>query len=193
MAVRGPAWQASDTFDHFMKPAVCPIAFAFALLAGGCSTVAHNVAAPPADRPGIDASTIPREQWEPRYEVTVSTRLRGSRNDVVLTEVRRTPAVYQHVRLQGELTTKARPKTQMVPRYPNDLAVRGIGGRAVVAFVVDANGYVADPRVIEASDGRLARAATEAIASWTYFAGTLDGVPTSAVLVEEMTFSREDD
>jgi len=103
------------------------------------------------------------------------------------------PTVYQHVRPGWELTTRPRPRTQPPPSYPHDLAVSGVGGRAVVAYVVDTHGRVTDARVLDASDKRFARAALEAVAAWTYDAGTLNGKATAALLVEEFTFRTESD
>ncbi|HWA24281.1 MAG TPA: TonB family protein [Lacunisphaera sp.] len=65
-----------------------------------------------------------------------------------------------------------------LPQYPSGLTLLGITkGYAVVAVSIDAEGKVQDTLVLAYTQPQLARAAREAVSSWTFIPARLDGSP----------------
>jgi len=61
------------------------------------------------------------------------------------------------------------------PTYPLEPKLLGISGIVAVRFIVDTNGKVRVPTVIESPDPRLSKAALDAISQWEYLPGVKNG------------------
>ncbi len=72
--------------------------------------------------------------------------------------------------------------------YPADARDEGVQGRIVITFVVDERGRVANPRVIDSVDPRLARAALEAVRTLRYAPALRGGEPVSVQITLPVTF-----
>lgn len=87
----------------------------------------------------------------------------------------------------ADLMTPPQRLEGSMPRYPSRLREQGVQGFARVHFVIDRQGAVRVPVVIDASDARFGEAALSAIGQWR-FAPTLIGDEPVNVRVER-TFS----
>jgi len=75
-----------------------------------------------------------------------------------------------------------------MPReYKDDKGV-SVVGYVLMAYIVDPNGFVADPVALKSSDARLAKVATDAMARWRFLPGRLWGVPVASTAAQEFTF-----
>jgi TonB-like protein len=74
------------------------------------------------------------------------------------------------------------PKQKM-PRYPDRLRARGIGGLVRAVVVVDSTGRpeMSTFRVLEADDAAFADAVRDVVEDWHYFPAELDGHPVAQV------------
>ena len=73
--------------------------------------------------------------------------------------------------------------------YPAVLRANGVGGKAVVAFTVRADGSVADPIVLNADDIRFGEAATAAILKWRFRPALLNGTSVDCRMTVPISFS----
>ena len=71
--------------------------------------------------------------------------------------------------------------------------MRGISGRVVIAYIVDAAGLVSDLRVIETTDSRFAESVMASVIKWKFDPGMLNEMPTRCLAVVEFTFERDPD
>ncbi|MBL9201679.1 MAG: energy transducer TonB, partial [Opitutaceae bacterium] len=67
------------------------------------------------------------------------------------------------------------PRFQARPQYPAELRKRGVGGEAVVDFIVDVNGDVRGAYAIRATHGEFAKAAVECVEKWKFTPGRKGG------------------
>ena len=116
----------------------------------------------------VDASLIPKEQWESTYQMHAVIKYTGKPGEVILKPVPKKSALYKDVDLSGSSSPRPRPKLQPKAPYPFELANHGIAGQAIVAYVVDQSGRVTDVRVIEATDEKFGEAARLTVLRWSY-------------------------
>lgn len=67
------------------------------------------------------------------------------------------------------------PIFQPAPRYPANLRREGISGRVVVQFIVDAEGHVHQPVVIDSTDYQFNAAAVDGVTRWRFRPGIRAG------------------
>lgn len=67
----------------------------------------------------------------------------------------------------------------MPPSYPADMARHGLGGSAVVSFVIDADGIPRDVRFLEASDLRIENAVVRTLDRWRFNPEIIAGRPST--------------
>jgi len=70
-----------------------------------------------------------------------------------------------------------KPITWMMPAYPFELFQKKIAGRAVVEFVVQADGTVKDIKVIAQSHKLFGKSAGEVVKHWRFRVAKRDGTP----------------
>lgn len=78
------------------------------------------------------------------------------------------------------------------PRYPTDLADRGVQGRAVVEFYIDESGAVRMPAVVEADFAELGDLSGDAVRQWTFEPPTRHGKPIVTRVRQTFHFRPED-
>lgn len=175
-----------------MKPHAFPFLTAIALLVGSCATVPVDTSVAP--RPGatvIDASLIPPAEWPPTFTITTTAFVapRDPAKRPALQPIQHRSALYHDVRRASELSSSPMPRIHSPIQYPFRLAQLGVTGRVLVAFVVDAKGRVAEPKVIEADDKEFAERALDGVRQWLFVPGRSDGTPSPCLLVQEITFA----
>ena len=77
--------------------------------------------------------------------------------------------------------------TRAEPDYPESMRKDGIQGRVVITAMIDREGNVKDPTVLESINEILDAEAINCIAKWKFEPGTVDGEPVDV----EMTMSVE--
>lgn len=80
------------------------------------------------------------------------------------------------------------PRVQTQPLYPFDLYKAGIEGHAVVGFIVDQEGNVRDPYVIEATHEAFGRMAVACVSHWRFEPGRRAGRPVNTRMSVPFTF-----
>jgi TonB family protein len=75
------------------------------------------------------------------------------------------------------------------PIYPLEPKMLRITGVVVVMFVVDTNGKVRVPTVIESPDPRLSKAAVDAILQWEFLPGVRNGKKVNVRMRVPFTFA----
>jgi hypothetical protein len=80
-----------------------------------------------------------------------------------------------------------------LPKYVKDRQGQMIAGYVLVAYIVTADGAVADPVMVKWSDERLCRVAVEVMADWRFMPGTLKGVAVATTAAQEFNFGPTDD
>lgn len=75
------------------------------------------------------------------------------------------------------------------PVYPPELRRAGISGKAVVSFVVGANGEIRDVQGVESTHPEFESAAIEAVKKWKFSAGQKAGVPVNARMQAPIIFN----
>lgn len=80
------------------------------------------------------------------------------------------------------------PISQPSPRYPRDLKKQGIGGSAVVVFILGEDGRVVDPRVESATHPEFEKSALNAIKRWRFKPGMKSGKAVRSNVRQPFTF-----
>lgn len=75
----------------------------------------------------------------------------------------------------SDIDEKPKVLVQVKPNYPSELQRQKIDGKVIVAFTVDRDGKVIQPRAEEASHPSFAQAALDAVRQWRFEPGTRDG------------------
>lgn len=75
----------------------------------------------------------------------------------------------------SELDAVPRARVQIGPVYPPEARVRGMDGEVLVAFTVDEEGRVLNPRVMRSTDAVFDEAACRAVAKWRFEPGRRHG------------------
>lgn len=81
-----------------------------------------------------------------------------------------------------------KPTAGRLPRVARTPAGELLGGYVLVAYVVTAEGRVAEPVVLKSSDERLNRIATKAMEGWRFAPATLKGVAIPTTAAQQFTF-----
>ncbi|MGE4072605.1 MAG: energy transducer TonB [Lysobacterales bacterium] len=81
-----------------------------------------------------------------------------------------------------------RVKSMTPPKYPINLFYGKVESQVTVAFVVNENGKVTDPRVFEAADGRFVDAALDSVKKWKFTPGTVKGKAAKFLLIVPIRF-----
>lgn len=79
------------------------------------------------------------------------------------------------------------------PVYPQELRSAGVGGEAVVRFVVDASGQVRDVEVAQATHEAFGKAALATVRSWAFEAGKKGNLPVNVQVSVPVVFTLNDD
>jgi hypothetical protein len=79
-----------------------------------------------------------------------------------------------------------------LPRYVKDQRGQLIVGYVLAAYIVTADGAVADPVMVKWSDERLCKVAVEAMADWRFMPGTLKGLAVATTAAQEFNFGPSD-
>jgi TonB family protein len=87
------------------------------------------------------------------------------------------------------LDTPLQPLWTVRPAYPEVLINAPIAGKAIVEFIVDREGRVRWPRVVEASHEAFGRVAVHALAQWAFPVPRRSGQPVDARLRVPFSFS----
>ena len=108
-----------------------------------------------------------------RYEQKFNTRELGDESgDWVLNDEKKHP---EKIVPAGKLDHALKPISQRPPIFPVTLPAGVTGGRADVECLIDRNGRVQLPRVVEATDPAFGYAAVQALAAWRFDPPTVNG------------------
>ena len=77
----------------------------------------------------------------------------------------------------SRLDAPLKPLEQPVPAFPIELVRRGLGGDAVIEFLLDEQGLARLPRIVSATDPAFGYAAVQAVARWKFRPATAGGQP----------------
>lgn len=91
------------------------------------------------------------------------------------------------------LDVMPKPTKQLPPKYPESIRSLGLGGEAMLDFVVDENGAVQDGRVISATHVELGEAALAAARQWAFKPGQKQGKPVATKVRVPIVFKMADD
>jgi TonB family protein len=80
-------------------------------------------------------------------------------------------------RIKDVKDSPVKPFVGPTPEYPKALYRKGIDGRAVISFVIDARGAIGDPAVVSTSQPEFGQAALVAIRQWRFLPRVKDGRP----------------
>ncbi len=122
-----------------------------------------------------------------RMQLPVVFELTDGGRDLV--EVSR-PSKKKQQKLPQELQYDTAPKPTGViyPVYPYPLLRDGTTGKAVVVYVVDAEGRVSNTKLIEATQPEFGQAVIAAVETFHFIPALKDGKPTSALMNMEQIF-----
>jgi TonB family protein len=89
----------------------------------------------------------------------------------------------------AQLDQRPVARFQARPRYPFQLRKNGVAGEAVVDFVVDAEGNVAEPVAVRMTHEEFGAAAVDAVRRWQFRPGVKDGRPVATQLQVPIVFT----
>jgi len=89
----------------------------------------------------------------------------------------------------AQLDQRPVARFQTRPRYPYQLRKNGVAGEAVVDFVVDAEGNVAEPVAVRMTHEDFGAAAVDAVRRWQFKPGMKDGRPVATQLQVPIVFT----
>jgi TonB family protein len=81
-----------------------------------------------------------------------------------------------------------KPLTQSMPKYPDEMRRFGIAGEVKVAFVVNKEGRVINPVVVESENPAFDEEAVKAVATWAFKPGMKAGKPVSTKATISIVF-----
>lgn len=84
---------------------------------------------------------------------------------------------------------KPKATRQVPPKYPPDLARQRVEGVVILEFIVDANGRVANPRVVDSPHRGFEQPALQAIRQWRFEPGQRDGKRVAMKLSQPIRFA----
>jgi RNA polymerase sigma factor (sigma-70 family) len=88
----------------------------------------------------------------------------------------------------GQIDQQPQPLQRAAPAYPAGLLQARIAGEAVMSFVIDANGDVADVKTVNATHPEFGAAATDAIKRWQFDPAQKSGLPVNVRTVIPIRF-----
>lgn len=88
----------------------------------------------------------------------------------------------------SELEKRPEPISQVPPAYPSELRKAKIEGLVTLAFILDAEGKVEDPRVEKSTRQEFEKPSIEAIKRWRFRPGMKDGKPVRTYVRIPMRF-----
>jgi TonB family protein len=91
----------------------------------------------------------------------------------------------------SDVDEKPKVMGQVKPNYPSDLKKQKLDGKAVVFFIVDKEGHVLQPRIVEATHPSFGQAALDAIRQWRFEPAKRDGRAAAARLQIPISFKHE--
>ncbi len=91
--------------------------------------------------------------------------------------------------LEGKVTVAPKPEKTVAPRYPVEMRRAGREGVARVAFIVTADGFVEEARVVDATGPGFGPAAIEAVKQWHFTPGELNGRRVRVAMVRDFPFT----
>ena len=80
-------------------------------------------------------------------------------------------------------------KTQVSPKYSEELRAAGVQGRVDVYLIVTSAGGVRNVRVVKSPDERLTKATLEAVAQWVFSPALVDGQAVDCAIIVPIAFS----
>ncbi len=86
-----------------------------------------------------------------------------------------------------EVDDQPQPVRQNAPSVPAN--IRSLSGIARVAFIIDINGDVINPRIHSSSDERFEGPTLDAVGSWKFRPARKDGEPVAVRVILPMRFS----
>jgi len=87
-----------------------------------------------------------------------------------------------------DLDRPLRAREQPAPAFPPTLLPKGVGGEALIEFLLDEEGRARLPRIVSATDPQFGYAAAHAVAQWRFEPPTARGVPTVMRVSIPITF-----
>ena len=81
-----------------------------------------------------------------------------------------------------------KPLTQSVPKYPEEMRRFGIAGQVKVEFIVNREGRVINPVVVESENPAFDEEAVKAVATWTFEPGLKAGKPVNTKATISIVF-----
>jgi len=81
------------------------------------------------------------------------------------------------------------PLVTPLPEYPAAMRKSGVDGRVVIRFIVDADGTVRAPRVVESSQREFERKPLEAVSKWRFRPGRKSGQAVATWMEVPLLFS----
>lgn len=79
--------------------------------------------------------------------------------------------------------------SRVEPVYPEDALKDKVAGKCVLQIVIDENGDMGDATVLKSDDGRLDKAAIDAVRQWKFKPATLKGKPVAVAWVVYIKFT----
>lgn len=117
----------------------------------------------------------PRERSEPDWQAELDLLERAVRRPQSLGRAR-------------DLDRPLRPREQPAPAFPPALLRKGVGGEALIEFLLDEEGRARLPRIVSATDPQFGYAAAHAVAQWRFEPPTARGEPTVMRVSIPITF-----
>jgi TonB family protein len=99
------------------------------------------------------------------------------------------PAAEPVVQVRARKKTPPQPLYRPAPTYPTSLKQQGISGSVMIKFVVNKEGGVQDIEIVNSDHDLFSAAASEALSSWKFRPGTLDGEPFDSDVKLEIPFN----
>jgi len=88
-----------------------------------------------------------------------------------------------------QVDVAAKPIKRVQPKYPQEFRNAGIGGYAVVEFIVNSRGMPKDVQCVEASDQEFGNATVAAVAQWRFTPAEKAGQQVASRMQQRMDFS----
>lgn len=111
------------------------------------------------------------------------------RLDAAIAAKSKYPSPTAHIYDITELDKTPAVRNQTKPHFPTELKDKGISGRALISFTVDASGRVHDLQTVEATHPEFAESSLAAISEWRFSPGEIDGTPVNTRIEIPMMFT----
>jgi TonB family protein len=91
----------------------------------------------------------------------------------------------------GKEDTKPKPIQMDPPRYPEGMSRAGLIGAVAVEFIIDREGRVVNPVIVESNNPWFERPALDAVLRWKFHPGLMDGRPVATRVTQKIEFQLE--